>query len=68
MRTSRAVPWSDIPRGEQALDHGVVEVAGDALAVVQERHLLHLGVEAGVLDRHPGRRGQPHHELLVLGA
>ena len=51
--------------GEEALDDGVVQVAGDALAVLDQRELLHPGVEAGVLDGDAGGGGQTDHELLV---
>ena len=51
--------------GEQALDHRVVEVAGDALPVLEQGQLLDLGVQAGVLDGDAGGRGQADHQLLV---
>ncbi len=54
-----------MPGGEQALDDGVVEVTGDPLPVLDERHLLDLGVQPGVLDRDAGCRGQADHQLLV---
>jgi hypothetical protein len=50
---------------EEALDDRVMEVAGDALAVVDQRQLLDAGVQPGVLDRHAGRGGQPEDQLLV---
>ena len=51
--------------GEQPLDDGVVQVAGDALAVLDQGQLLHPGVEPGVLDRDAGGGGEADHELLV---
>jgi hypothetical protein len=51
--------------GEQALDHPVVEVAGDALAVLEHHHLAHPLVEAGLLDGEAGGDGQGHGHLLV---
>ena len=52
------------PGGEEPLDHRVVEVAGDALPVLDEGQLGDAGVEPGVLDgdagrRRPGRRPAP---------
>src|SRR4029453_11132434 len=37
--------------GEESLDDGVVQLACDALAVLDEGQLLDPGVQAGVLDR-----------------
>ena len=50
---------------EQTLDDGVVQIAGDALAVLDQRELLHPGVQPGVLDGDPGRGREADHELLV---
>ena len=52
-------------RGEQPLHDRVVEIAGDALAVLHQRQLLQPGVQPGILDRHPRRGRQADHELLV---
>ena len=51
--------------GEEPLDHGVVEVLGDALPVLQDDQFGQAGVEAGVLDGHRRRPGQRHRQLLV---
>ena len=50
---------------EQTLDDGVVQITGDALAVLDQRKRLHPGVEPGVLDGDPGRGREADHELLV---
>ena len=52
--------------GEEALDDGVVEVGGDALAVLDEREVGEAGVQAGVVDGDGGRRGQGNGQPLVL--
>ena len=53
---------------EQLLDHGVVEVHRDPVAVLEDGDLLQPGVEPGVVDRHAGRAGERHRELLVAFA
>ena len=53
------------PGGEEPLDDGVVEVAGDALAVLDEGEVGDPGVEAGVLDGDAGRGGEGDDHLLV---
>ena len=42
-----------------------MQVTGDALAVLETRELPDPSVEAGVLDRDTGGRGQTHGQLLV---
>jgi len=44
-----------------------VEVAGDALAILENCELAHPLVEAGVVDRHPGRCRQRRHHVLIVG-
>ena len=53
------------PGGEEPLDDGVVQVAGDALAVLDTRQLGDAGVQPGVLDRDAGGGGEADDELLV---
>ena len=53
------------PGREHPLDDVVVEIAGDALALLEQRRRLHVLVQPGVLDRQSGRRGERHDELLV---
>jgi hypothetical protein len=53
--------------GEQPLDHRVVEVAGDALAILEHGHVLQPGVQAGVVDGDPGGAGECDRQLLVGG-
>ena len=52
--------------GEQALDHRVVQVAGDAVAVLGQRAVAHQRVQPRVLDGDARRDGQGQHELLVV--
>ena len=51
--------------GEQPLDDVVVQIPGDALALVEQPGGASHLVEAGVLDGQPGGRGQADRELLV---
>ena len=51
---------------EQALDHGVVEVAGDPLAVLERRQFGDACVQACVLDGEAGDRRQVDDERLVV--
>ena len=53
------------PGREQPLDDGVVEIAGDALTVVDQRQRLHRHVQPGVVDGHRRGAGQPDGEFLV---
>ena len=53
------------PDGEQLLDDRVVEVHGDALAILEQGEVPHAGVQPGVLDGDAGGRGQRDDELLV---
>ena len=52
---------------EQALDHHVVQVARDAVAVLEHAHLLGAPVEPRVLDRDARGRGERDDGRLVLG-
>ena len=54
------------PDGEEALDHRVVQVPGDPVAVLGQRAVAHQRVQAGVLDGDAGRHGEGEHELLVV--
>jgi hypothetical protein len=51
--------------GEQALDHVVVQIASDAVALLDEDEVRQPRVQAGVLDRDAGGGGQRHDERLV---
>ena len=53
---------------EQLLDHGVVEVHRDPVTVLEDGELLQPDVQPGVVDRHAGRAGQRHRQLLVAFA
>src|SRR5205814_10309232 len=50
---------------EQTLDHGVVQVAGDALAVFHDHEIAGPRVQPRVLDGDAGGRGQGRNQLLV---
>src|ERR1019366_5469567 len=52
--------------GEQTLDHRVVEVGGDALAVLDQGELADPGQQAGVLDGDSGRTCQRYRQDLVI--
>ena len=54
--------------GEQSLDHLVVEIAGDAVAVLEHRDLLDPLHEPGLVDGHAGRGRERHCEGLVVVA
>ena len=74
VETARAVgvddPWTERlqrhPGGEETLDHLVVEVPGDALAVLEHDELLEPAVQAGVVDRDAGDHRERDRERLVL--
>jgi hypothetical protein len=51
--------------GEEPLDDGVVEIAGDPFAVLDQRIALDTGLEPHVLDGHAGGRSQADRQLLV---
>jgi hypothetical protein len=53
------------PDGEQRLDDPVVELAGDAVALVLDGQRAQPLAEQGVLDRGPGLGGEDEEELLV---
>ena len=52
-------------RGEEPLDHEVVQVSRDPLAIVEERELLDMLMEASVLDRDPRGARQRNRDGLV---
>ena len=53
------------PGGEEPLDHVVVEVAGDPLALVDQRHGGGVDAQLGMLDGDARRRRQRDGQLLV---
>ncbi len=56
------------PEPEQRLREGVVELAGEAVALLEHRQLAPGLVQAAVLDEHGGVVGEVAHEpLVVLG-
>ena len=50
---------------EQALDHRVVQVASDALAILQESDITNLVRQPCIVDSNTGRARQTDNELLV---
>ena len=52
---------------EQGLGDRVVQLSGQPMPGLDGQSLLGLGEQPGVLDRHPGLRGQGHDRTLVLG-
>ena len=51
---------------EKALDHGVVQVPGNPVPVLIDRHLSDLAMEASVLDGDPRRQGESRDQGLVV--
>ena len=56
------------PGGEQPLDDVVVQVRGDAFALVEHRGALLLGPGCGQFDRDRGLVGEAGRHLQVVGA
>ena len=59
-------PLQRQPDGEEALDHRVVQVAGDPVPVLGERPVAHQAVQPRVLDGDARGHGQGQDQLLVV--
>jgi len=68
----RPRPWDGALEGEtdgeQALDHVVVQVAGDAVAIREHIELVHPALRARQLPRQGGLVGKSRHHVELVGA